>query len=790
MIEIEIDGKPLQVEQGTMVIEAADNAGIYIPRFCYHKKLSIAANCRMCLVEIEKSPKTLPACATPVTPGMKVFTRSKKTLESQRAVMEFLLINHPLDCPICDQGGECELQDLSMGYGADNSRFAEGKRSVADEDIGPLVKTYMTRCIQCTRCVRFGQEVAGLRELGAISRGENMEISTYVKHSMQSELSGNIIDLCPVGALTSKPFLFSARAWELIQSASIAPHDCLGSNVYIHTRRDEVMRVVPKDNETINENWLSDRDRFSYLGINSSDRLKKPMIKRDNVWQETDWPTALNFAVDGFKKIIIQENAQQIGALASPSSTLEEFYLLQKLMRGLGSNHIDHRLHQTDFRDQNAAGLFPGLTISLQAIETQKAILLIGSNVRLEQPLLNHRVRLASLQGAHIFCINPLDYHFNFNVEQKSIVNPLAMVTELCGLIKALITIKPQTISAELQQFLNSAKPTTALHIMAEKLLQEENKLILLGALALNHPEASTLRWLAQWLVKLSGANIGYLTEGANSAGAWFAGAIPHREAGGIAVKNPGFDIQSALKAQLKGLLLLNLEPELDCANAHLAMQALKSAQWVVALTSFKSDTLLEYANVLLPMATYAENAGTYINVEGRWQSFTAAAPVLGEGRPAWKILRVLGNLFEIPRFDYNAVEDVRDELQALQNVSLPNKEITEFKPAPPQSKAMPSLTRITEWPIYSVDTLVRRATALQQSGTVESVGIRINAITAQHMHLQEGTQAIITQDDQSTKLPIIIDARVPENCVALFAGCAETAMLGASFAEVKVQHD
>ncbi|HEV2613789.1 MAG TPA: NADH-quinone oxidoreductase subunit NuoG [Gammaproteobacteria bacterium] len=640
MIEIEIDGKKLETTQGSMIIEVADQAGIAIPRFCYHKKLSIAANCRMCLVEVEKAPKPLPACATPVTPGMKVFTHSMKAVDAQKSVMEFLLINHPLDCPICDQGGACELQDVSLQYGQDFSRFEEGKRSVKDEDLGPLVATDMTRCIQCTRCVRFGQEIADVRDMGTIGRNDRMEIGSYLKnHGLKSELSGNIIDLCPVGALTSKPFRFKARAWELSQGSSIAPHDCVGSNVYLQTLRGKVMRVVPRENESVNEAWLSDRDRFSYQGLYSSDRLLKPMIKENNQWREVDWSTALDFAANQLRKF----KPHEISALASPNSTLEEFYLLQKFMRGMGSSNIDHRIHQTDISDQFFMPLFPSLGISIEDLEKQKNILITGSNLKHEAPLLAHRVRKAALQGAKVLYVSP---------EELDTIN-------------------------------------------------FEPSIILLGALAHNHPHASSIRRLAQQLALKHNAVLGYVTEGANTSGAWIAGCVPHRGPYGEAATPAGNDLHQAAEAYI----LLNIEANLDCVNA----DNIQSAKCVVNLTAYKSDYLLETSTVLLPISPYAETSGTYINIEGRAQSFGAVTPSTGESRPAWKILRVLGNLFKLTGFDYVDSESIRDELFKLQKIKKPDPVFPEIKLAKLNKVDVP------EWKIYQSDPLVRRGEALQK---------------------------------------------------------------------------
>lgn len=791
MIEIEIDNKPLQVQQGSMIIEAADRAGIYIPRFCYHKKLSIAANCRMCLVEVEKAPKPLPACATPVTAGMKVYTCSAKAKDAQRSVMEFLLINHPLDCPICDQGGECELQDLSMGYGADISRFNEGKRSVVDEDLGPLIETEMTRCIQCTRCVRFGTEVAGMRELGAVGRGEHMEIATYIKHSMESELSGNIIDLCPVGALTSKPFRFKARAWELKQSVSIAPHDCVGSNIFVHTRNQNVMRVVPRENETLNETWLADRDRFSYAGLLNDDRLQKPMIKVKGEWRETDWPTALESAATALRMILVEQATNQVAALASPSATTEELYLLQKLMRGLGCQSVDHRLHQTDVADQYDAPLYPGLPIKFAAIETQDTIVLIGSNIQREQPIAGHRVRKAVLRGAKVLSINVVDYTVNFAQTDKIIIAPTEMVHVLAGIAKALTTLNSAAqLSAEAVTLLKDIQPTEKELAFAQHLVQEQKTLILLGAIAHNHPAAATLRSLAQLIAQLTNATMGYLTEGANSAGAWLAGAIPHRFAADVLVEQPGLAAHAALQAKLRAYLLFGIEPQLDCADPHQAIEALAQADFVLVFSAFKNPIYLQHADVILPIAAFGETEGSFVNVEGRWQDFPAAVTPPGDARPGWKVLRVLANQLQIDGFDYVTAKQVRDELQQLL-ATITSKEnwwCPPQLPAAPAANDAKQVMRITEWPIYAIDSLVRRSGPLQQSATNHPVAIFMNANLAKHLLVHEGMEVTALQQEASARLPVSIDPSIPDNCVWIPAGCEETATLGAAFGAVKIQ--
>jgi NADH-quinone oxidoreductase subunit G len=779
MIDIEIDGCSLHVAQNTTIIEVADQAGIYIPRFCYHKKLSIAANCRMCLVEVEKSGKPLPACATPVTAGMKVFTTSPKAKEAQRAVMEFLLINHPLDCPICDQGGECELQDLSLGYGQSISRFTEGKRSVQDDNLGSLIASDMTRCIQCTRCVRFGQEVAGIKELGALNRGEDLQISTYIKHSLASELSGNIIDLCPVGALTSKPFRFKARAWELQQSASIAPHDCLGSNIYLHTRREQLLRVVPRENEAINETWLSDRDRYSYLAVHSDERVTQPHIKENGQWFSVDWQTALEKVVHGFKQVLQMQGPQAMGALLSASSTTEECYLLQKLWRGLGCQHIDHRLHQTDTSDQAQAPLY-ALGKALTEMEQQEFILLLGANVRREQPLVVHRLRKAHFAGAQIASVHCLDITAPFKFSEKIVVSPHELVIVLASLAKALSSDALPASLANIQ--------VTPQQRKLAKQLKNKKSLLILGATAHNHPHAALIRQLSHYIAEQSGAQCVHLTEGANSAGAWLAGAIPHRQAGGKPVSEPGLSAQAMFNAVLKAYFLVNIEPTLDCANPMQVRKALQQADWVVALSPFKSKSLLAHAHVILPMASFAETAGSYLNIAGDWQPFQAAMPPLGQAKPGWEILQTLGNLFALPDFNSATHDFIHDELQPYlkkQDATLPSSTLPDDIKLPSYSTA--KITRITEWPLYWVDSLLRRSPALQSAASNDNVGIAMNATLAATLQLKEQQIVRVQQGEGRASLAVLISEHVPDNCVWIPAACEETANLGESFAAVEI---
>ena len=782
MIEIEIDGKKLEAEPNAMVIQVADEAGIYIPRFCYHKHLSIAANCRMCLVEVEKSPKTLPACATPVTAGMKVFTRSPKALAAQKAVMEFLLINHPLDCPICDQGGECELQDLSMGFGSADSFFSEGKRAVKDKDIGPLVATEMTRCIQCTRCVRFGDEVAGFRELGATGRGENMEIGTYITHAMHSEISGNIIDLCPVGALTSKPFRFNARAWELQQFPSLAAHDCVGSNINVHTRDGKVMRVVPRENMSLNQTWLSDRDRFSYEGLYHSDRVTKPLIRVDGKWQETDWQTALEFTAKELQGALVETDAHDIAALASPNSTVEEFYLLQKIFRALGSSNIDHRLRQTDFLDQNTLPAFPSLNMSLTELENCDAFLLIGSNIQKEQPLASVRVRKAALKGASVTAVNMLDYDFHFTVAAKSIAAPQDFIGALAKVAKALNPLHVE---------LRNVVADKSAEAIAEKLRAGKKVSILVGALALNHPHASMIRILAKIIAGQIDATVGFLTEGANSAGAWLAGAVPHRGTAALKVSEAGDHAQNLWRKPRKAYVLLNVEPDLDCADPVAATQALEQADFVVSLSVFKNAVLEQHANVILPVAPYTETSGTFVNAMGEWQSFRGVATGYGESRPAWKVLRVLGNLLHLEGFDHTSSEKVRNEAKGHIDMMTPvSAADPHLEWAQLKWYAENTLTRIGEIPLYAVDGLVRRSPSLQSTQTIiegNLASVRMHPNTAQQLQLKEMESVAVKQNQQTVGLPVVFDARVPERAVFIAGGILATDGLGELFGAVEI---
>lgn len=781
MATIEIDGKTFEVENGKMIIEVADDAGIHIPRFCYHKKLSVAANCRMCLVEVENGRKTVPACATPITNGMKVYTKSPQALHSQKVVMEFLLINHPLDCPICDQGGECELQDVSMGYGEDQSTYVETKRAVTNDDLGELIETEMTRCIHCTRCVRFGQEVAGIRELGATGRGEHMQIGTYVKHSMTSEVSGNIIDLCPVGALTSKPYRFTARAWELQQHEGVAPHDCLGSNVYFHTRHNQLMRVVPKENEAINEMWLSDRDRFSYLGMKNN-RAAQPQIKRNGQWEIVSWEEALRFTADAMKRIIKQNGPEQLAAFASSSATLEEFYLFQKLMRSLGSNNVDHRLQQVDFSDQENQATIPSSSLRYEDIERQKNVLLIGCNIDREVPLAGIRVRKAFRNGARVYAINPVDFAYHFDLTDRFIVSPLEIPMQLAKLALAL-SPNSSALPAEVQKLLLGLEVDESMKSMA-KALRNEDACVITGAICENHPEAALIRSLIALIQQLTGVKILRLTTGANAAGGWMAGMVPHRTVAGKAIAQPGLDVQAALQAKLKGYLLLGVEPGYDFANPHGARQSLLAAELVVMLSPFNHEGMHDYADVILPIAPYAETSGTYLNVNNTWQSTKGALAPYEQARPAWKVLRVLGNLLACNGFNYVSPEEVLTEIKECGALNVGK----EYIPYYPESLPVlnQSLVRVGEWPLYRIDGIVRNANELQCCAAAETACIRVHPLTADRLKLAE--VATVSQGDIEITLPLKRDERIATDVVWVANAMPETVDLGHSYAAITIK--
>ena len=707
-VNVEVNGVPVKAPKGEMIIRVTDAHGAYVPRFCYHDKLPIAANCRMCLVEVEKAPKPLPACATPVAEGMKIFTKSPRAIGAQRATMEFLLINHPLDCPICDQGGECELQDLAVGFGRDLSRYHERKRSVQYENLGPLIATDMTRCIHCTRCIRFTDEIAGIQELGMIGRGEQMKVRTYIEQTVNHELSGNVIDLCPVGALVSKPYRFSARAWEMASIPLISPHDGVGTNVFGHVLRGKLMRVVPRENESINETWIADRDRFSYEAVYSPDRIQRPMLREGNEWVETDWETALAKVATG-----LRSRASEMGVLASSTSTLEELYLLGRLARALGTNNIDHRLRQRDFRDQVSDPAFPSLGMRIAEVQQLDSLLVIGSHLRHEVPILAHRVRKAARKGAKVALLNPAHFPYLFPVAAELLSRPAQQVADLAAVVAAAAEAAGKSVPEHVAATTREARIEDSHRAIATALATGTKRAVWLGALAVRHPSYADLRSLAAALAEITGASLGLLAEGGNAAGAYLAGAVPHREAGGKAVAQPGLSAADLLRIPQKAYVLFGgVEPWSD-GNSE-AAKTLSKAELVVAITPFASEQLRQVAHVLLPIGTFAETSGSYVNLEGVWQSQTGAAQPVGESRPGWKVLRVLGNLLDLGGFDYLSSEAVRDELRGLwaDDVAPPGAGYKgQHQVSPARGEAS-----VLDIGLYQTDALVRRAPSLQKT--------------------------------------------------------------------------
>ena len=728
MLEIEIDGKKLEVAGGSTVMDAARQAGIYIPYFCYHKKLSIAANCRMCLVQVEKAPKPLPACATPVTNGMKVFTHSEEAVSAQKGVMEFLLINHPLDCPICDQAGECQLQDLAVGYGASGSRYTEEKRVVLRKELGPLVAAEeMNRCIQCTLCVRFGQEIVGVMELGMIGRGENAEIVAFVGKAVDSELSGNMIDLCPVGALTSAPFRYKARTWELARRKSISPHDSLGSNLVVQVKQNRVMRVLPLDNEAINECWLTDKDRFSYEALNSPDRLTQPMVKRNGQWEEVDWEVAFNLVIEKLKN-------QDFGVLASPHATIEELFLVSRL--GVPA---DFRLRHSDFSGDGGREGIPWLGMPIAELGKLDRVLVVGSFLRQENPLIAHRLRQAAKRGAHVHMLHSVDDDWLLPLKSKKIVPPSELVNSF----------------SSFEEALKSGK----------------NAAILIGNFAQQHPRAAQIHATAQALAHLTNATVGFIGEAANSVGGYLAG-LP---------ANGNLD----LVLKKKALVLLNVEPELDCADPQAASKAVREASFVVQMSTYKTG--LDYAHVLLPIAPFTESSGAFVNTEGRLQSFHATVHPAGEARPGWKVLRVLGSLLGRPGFDLDTVEEVRAVCLARRDVStlLSNRIAT--AEAKPKEKPQ-GIQRIADVPIYFADPIVRRSPPLQRTKAAQTPRAWMNAKLMARLGISKGQKLAVKQGQGCASLSAALDDKMPDECVRISAAHKATAGLGPMFGAVSLE--
>ena len=755
LVHLEIDGKPTQIRKGAMIIEAADAIGVAIPRFCYHRKLPIAANCRMCLVEVEMGgkpmPKPQPACATPVAEGMKVQTRSPQALNFQRSVMEFLLINHPLDCPICDQGGECELQDVALGYGRSVSRYTERKRSIADENLGPLVATEMTRCIQCTRCVRFTSEIAGSYELGGMSRGDNLQIGTYIGKTLETELSGNIVDVCPVGALTNKPFQFQARAWELIAKPSLGYHDALGSNLWLHTRRGEVLRTVPRDNEAVNECWLSDRDRYSCQGLYAGDRLSAPQIKRDGRWQAVPWDEALRVAGEALKAA----PADELGVLAHPATSSEEGELLVRLAQALGTLHLDHRLRQLDFAD--GASLRP---FELPVAEVAKvgAALLVGSDLRHEMPLLNHRLHQAVKKGAKVYAVNPAAFAFNYALAGSAIVAPQALVGALAALAHAAQAdgaAVPAALAATLAAGSHDEGDRDALAALKDA-AGKGGAVVIFGEAAVTHPQASLLRALARFIAAATGAKFDELPIGANAQGLARAGLLPGAD---------GLDARGMLEQTRRGYLLYGVEPPHDFADGRATLHALHGAGQVVACTAYASPALLDVADVLLPIALLPETDATLVNVDGLAQEVAAGAKAPGQARPGWKVLRALGGLLQLPGFEFDDLAGLRAGMQVR------GGHATDRVAA---AGAAPSLARLATWPIYRTDAVLRRASALAAHPLNRAPAVRLNAEEAARHGVSEGSQIRVGD----AVLPVLVDASVPDGAAWIEAAHDTTATL------------
>ncbi len=777
MVELEIDGRKVEVPEGSMVMDAARRLDVYVPHFCYHPKLSIAANCRMCLVDVEKAPKPLPACATPVAQGMIVRTRSERALQAQKGVMEFLLINHPLDCPICDQGGECQLQDLAVGYGASSSRYQEEKRVVFHKNAGPLVgMEEMTRCIHCTRCVRFGQEVAGLMELGMANRGEHSEITSFLEGSIESELSGNMIDLCPVGALTSKPFRYAARPWELARRASVSPHDSIGANLVVQLKADRVVRVVPQTNEAVNECWLSDRDRFSYEGLGSADRLTVPMVRDDGQWREVDWASALSFVADGLKRVSDVDGPQALGALASPMSTNEELYLLGRVLRGLGSENIDTRLRRSDARD--GAGV-PSLGMSLTEVGQLQSVFVVGSFLRKDHPLLAARLRRAARAGTRFSVLHASRDDSMMPLHAAVVVPPGAWVAELAGVAAAVAdaaqVARPQALAA--------LTPSESARAIAASLIGKQRAAVWLGSSAAQHPQASTLEVLARWIAQTAGVGFGHTVEAGNTVGAHLVGAVPR--AGGRSAAQMLGKMPSAM-------LLLGLEPELDLFDGAAAAAALRDSAFVVALSAYRNPQLEQCARVLLPVAPFTETAGSLFNCEGRLQAFQQVAQSLGQSRPAWKVLRVIANQLGLPGFDYDTAEQVReaalrgvDVAAALASAPVQLPQSLELGEGGAQAQ---DFERIADVPIYDSDPIVRRSPSLQRTVDGQRAAqVGLPADAWERLGLQPGARVRVQQGQASAELDARLDPALASGVVRIAAAHPATQALGPMFGRVSV---
>lgn len=774
MVELTIDGIKVDAPEGSMVIQAAHDAGVYVPHFCYHKKLSIAANCRMCLVDVEKAPKPLPACATPVTNGMVVRTRSEKAVAAQKSVMEFLLINHPLDCPVCDQGGECQLQDLAVGYGGSESRYKEEKRVVAAKSMGPLISTEaMQRCIHCTRCVRTGEEIAGVQEVGMLNRGEHAEITTFVGRAVESELSGNMIDVCPVGALLSKPFRFNARTWELARRRSVSPHDSVGANLVLQAKMDKVLRVVPFENDEVNECWISDRDRFSYEGLYTEDRLTRPMVRGDDgQWREASWNDAMQTIVAGMNAVREKFGADQLGCIGSATSTTEELALLARLGRALGTENVDFRLRQTDARLDGALAGVPWLGMPLTALNELDRVLVVGSFLRKDHPLMAQRLRQAVKRGAQVSFIDSAADNPLFNaIAGRMTVAPSQLANSLAQVLVAVAKAKDSAIPAGLEGVQVSAEAQQ----IADSLASGERVAILLGNMAVNSDQASVIAANANAIAQASGAKLGFLTAGGNTVGGYLANAVPGKG---------GLTAEQMLAQTLRAYLVLNVEPALDSDLGERAVETLKSATFSVALTSYRSAAE-QWADVMLPVSPFTETSGTFVNAEGRVQSFKGAAAPVGDTRPAWKVLRVLGNLFQLDGFDDETSESVRDSVMAAGVESRLSNQVNLAASVLP---AASGLERVADVPIYRSDALVRRSAPLQETPASAAPTARMAAATLTQLSLADGDLVKVRSSQGEVSLPAQLDDTVALNSVRVATAFSETAALGSAFGQLTVE--
>lgn len=778
MITLYIDDQRVECKPGTTIIEAADNIGIYIPRFCYHEKLSVVASCRMCLVEVENAPKTLPACATPVANDMRVFTRSKKARQSQKAVMEFLLINHPLDCPICDQGGECELQDIAMGYGEGVSKFTKDKRVVYDENLGPLVATDMTRCIHCTRCVRFGTEIAGIEELGALERGNHMNIGTYLKKGLKSELSGNVIDICPVGALTSKPYRFNGRSWGFSQHSSISPHDCVGSNTYIHSintgNHMDLMRVVPRKNNAVNEIWLSDRDRFAYEGVQHDKRLTSPMVKQNGTWKKVSWAHIVSYIADCLKQVLETKGADRIAALAHPSSTCEEFYLLQKLMRTLGCHNLDYRLKETDFSDQDNINYTHHFNGSFTDIEQSKCITLLGADTRIDLPMLNHRIRKAAIAGGDCIRIDSHMTEMNFKTTLDFLTPQHNWASNMAQLLHAILVIKKQT----LPKVLETHKPTTDIEKLAKSLCKHKDGIIFVGKTIAHHPDASQLRALIEAIATETNHTLCYLSEGANALGGATMGMLPH--VGG----KVGLDKEQMLKQPMSIFWLHQLDPEHDLSNYPEAKKAIEKS-FVIACNQYDSDELRSYADVIIPTCTFAEMSGTFINMLGKQQRFNAAIPPLADSKAGWKVIAAIAQTMQLDSFNYPHSQAVVDEF---------NQSSFKFESKPHSlPKSIDTERSDNTWVEFhhpfNVDAITRHASALQAVADEDGSVVRVNDALAKQFKLAENGSVTLKYGTKKLAASVIIDDFVADNTIVVGKNVANVLPKNCKI-ELKSNHD